>query len=107
MTESIQWWMPWALWVCGEIVLVMSIAEVIKNQALKPVKARWAKWRWTMRAPSLLLGALGLPYAAVYLSAGLLASPLLACALASAVGGLSPLLYDVGTKLLKRKAEEA
>ncbi len=69
------WWMPWVLWIAGEVVLVMALAETLKRLALKPDPARWARWRWTMRAPSILLALLGTLYSPVYASAGLLDSP--------------------------------
>jgi len=103
----VTWWMPWVLWIAGEVVLVMALAETLKRLALKPDPARWARWRWTMRAPSILLALLGTLYSPVYASAGLLDSPVGVYALAASVGALAPLLYDLGTRVLRRKAADA
>jgi len=104
--DTYSWWMVWALWLGVEVVLVMSLAEAVKRLYLKADDARWAKYSWVMVAPSLLLGGLGLPFGFTYIAADLV-GPSLAFVLAAGVGAFSPWLYDVGSKLLRRKSEEA
>jgi len=93
MEDTYSWWMVWALWIVVEVVVVMSVAEVLKRMYLKADDARWAKYSWVMSAPSVLLGGLGLLYGPVYVSADLLSTWSLALMLGVGVGALSPLLY--------------
>ena len=95
-------WVQWALWCSCIVVAVMSVGQAVKGLVKREAKA-WARWRWAFRAPSLMLGLIGIFFGGtVMLSTGLQPSVFLAGVLGAAMGAMSPLLYDGGVAVLRR-----
>ena len=95
-------WVQWALWCSCIVVAVMSVGQAIKG-VIKRAPSTWSRWRWAFRAPSLMLGLIGIFFGGtVLLSTGLQPSVFLAGVLGAAMGAMSPLLYDGGVAVLRR-----